>query len=142
VDRADRHLALALRVCGGVTLLALPCAVMPRSWMEATHAVLGLGEMPSGPIVDYLARSMSLLYAFFGVLALVLASDVRRYRPLIETVAILSILLGPAFLAVDLSAGLPWHWVLGDGPVVVAIGVGLWYLVRRVPAVETEELKR
>ena len=27
---------------------------MPVSWMAATHRWLGLGEMPTGPIVEYL----------------------------------------------------------------------------------------
>jgi hypothetical protein len=56
---------------------------MPMSWMAATHRWLGLGEMPAGPIVEYLARSQSAFYALVGVLCLVMASDLDRYRPLV-----------------------------------------------------------
>lgn len=129
MDRAER-LALALRLVGWVMILALPCAALPRPWMEATHAWLGLGEMPRGPIVDYLARSESLLYALFGALCLVVANDVLRYQPLIEGAAGLSVLLGAALLFIDLAAGLPAYWTWGEAPLVTALAAGLWYLAR------------
>jgi hypothetical protein len=52
--------------------------------MAATHRWLGLGEMPTGPVVEYLARSLSAFYAVMGALCLVVAADLERYRPLVR----------------------------------------------------------
>jgi len=41
---------------------------------------MGLGDMPKGPIVEYLARSTSLFCALPGELLWYIASDLRRYR--------------------------------------------------------------
>jgi hypothetical protein len=53
------------------SLFALVPVVMPWSWMAATHRWLGLGETPSGRMVEYLARSLSAFYALVGALCLV-----------------------------------------------------------------------
>ena len=73
-------LTLLLRVVGITSLFALLAVVMPMPWMEAAHQWLGLGEMPRGNVVEYLARSLSAFYALFGFLCLVLATDIERYR--------------------------------------------------------------
>jgi hypothetical protein len=57
---------------------------MPRSWLDVGHQVLGLGEFPTAPMAEYLARSVSALCTFYGGLLLLLARDVRRF---IRTVA-------------------------------------------------------
>jgi len=60
------------------SLFALVPVFMPVSWMAGTHRWLGLGEMPTGPIVEYLARSLSAFYALVGAL---LADDRASYKP-------------------------------------------------------------
>ena len=82
-QRQERILRILLRVAGGLPLTALLAVVMPTEWMDATHRWLGLGELPRAPIVEYLTRSLSLLYAVFGALWLYMSTDVRRYAPLI-----------------------------------------------------------
>ena len=67
---ADKVLVVLLRCLGVGSLFALVPVVMPFSWMAATHRWLGLGEMPTGPVVEYLARSLSAFYALFGALCL------------------------------------------------------------------------
>jgi hypothetical protein len=44
------------------SLFVLIPVVMPWSRMAATHHWLGLGGMPTGPIVQNLARSLSAFY--------------------------------------------------------------------------------
>ena len=73
--RAEDALRWFLRLVGAFSLLALPCALMPFSWMDATHRWLGLGTLPSEPIVAYLARSLSLFYALLGGLLWVASFD-------------------------------------------------------------------
>lgn len=47
----------------GVMLAALFAVVIPQWCMVEIHCLLGLGELPDRPIVGYLARSASALYA-------------------------------------------------------------------------------
>ena len=82
--KSDKALVVLLRIVGVGALFALLAVVMPVSWMAATHGWLGLGEMPTGPVVEYLARSLSAFYAIMGALCLVLATDLERYRPLVR----------------------------------------------------------
>src|SRR5262245_27062262 len=57
MTKSEKALVLLLRIVGVPALFALVAVFMPVSWMAATHRWLGLGEMPTGPVVEYLARS-------------------------------------------------------------------------------------
>ena len=74
MTKSDKVLVLLLRIVGVGALFALVAVFMPVSWMAATHRWLGLGEMPTGPIVEYLARSLSAFYAIMGAPCLVLTT--------------------------------------------------------------------
>ena len=113
-------------------LFALVAVFMPVSWMAATHRWLGLGEMPTGPIVEYLARSLSAFYALVGALCLVMASDLERYRPLVRFFGVCLALLGIIFTGVDLAAGMPWWWTAFEGPPGVPVGALIYFLARPV----------
>ena len=43
-----RAQAVVLRQVGLTEVLAFGAVAMPRAWMEAGHAWLGIGEMPRG----------------------------------------------------------------------------------------------
>src|SRR6266487_6162614 len=103
-------------------LFALVPVVMPWSWMAATHRWLGLGEMPTAPVVEYLARSLSAFYAVMGALCLVMAADLERYRPLVRFLGVAFALMSVAPLGVDLAAGMPWWWSASEGPGGVVFG--------------------
>jgi hypothetical protein len=133
MTRADRALVLLLRFVGVGSLFALGAVVMPFSWMAATHRWLGLGEMPTGPVVEYLARSLSAFYALAGALCLVVASDLGRYRPLVRFLGVAFALLSLALLGVDLAAGMPWWWSASEGPGGVVFGALLFVLARPAP---------
>jgi len=123
-------LVFLLRVIGVSGLLALGAVVMPMSWMAGIHAWLGLGEMPTEPIVAYLARSVAVFYALFGALLLVLAGDVERYRPLLQWLGVLIALVGVALTGIDLSAPVPWWWTIAEGPPTTGMGILILYLAR------------
>src|SRR5438270_12091954 len=117
MTKSDKVLVFLLRYLGGIPgLLALVPVFMPFSWMVATHRWLGLGEMPTAPVVEYLARSVSAFYALFGALCLVMASDLERYRPLVRFLGLAFALMGLVLLGVDLAVGLPWWWSVSEGP--------------------------
>ena len=131
MTKGDKVLVILFRYLLGIgSLFALVPVVMPWSWMAATHRWLGLGEMPNGPIVEYLARSLSAFYALVGVLCLVMASDLDRYRPLVRFFGACLALLGIVFTGVDLAAGMPWWWTAFEGPGGVAFGALLFVLAR------------
>jgi hypothetical protein len=120
---ADALLKWLLRVIGGVELLAIPFILIPVGWMDAVHARLLGHPLPAGPIVEYMARSLSVMYAIHGAVVFRVSFDVVRFRPLIAFLGGLHVFIGLAVLGTDVSAGLPVWWVAGEGPGIAAGGV-------------------
>ena len=128
---ADVLLKWLLRLIGGIELCAVPFILIPVAWMDAVHdRVLGLGPLPHGPIVEYMARSLSIMYAIHGAVVFRVSFDVERFRPLIAFLGGLHVFIGLAVLGTDLSAGLPWWWVVGEGP-GIAVSGGLVLVLAR-----------
>jgi hypothetical protein len=111
-------------------LFALVAVFVPVSWMAATHRWLELGEMPSGPVVEYLARSLSAFYAVMGALCLVLTTDLERYRPLVRFLGVAFFLTSEVLLGVDVAAGMPWWWSAFEGAGGLVLGALLFVLAR------------
>ena len=132
MKRSENALRILLQIIGVVFLVALLAVVMPTPWMDTIHRRLGLGELPRAPIVEYLTRSLSLMYALLGALFLYMARDVRRYASLVSFFAAVSIVAGGILLGIDLYAGLPLDWIVFEGPVAVVLSVVLLVLARRV----------
>jgi hypothetical protein len=124
-------LRLFLRVYGVVAGLAIFAVFMPRAWMATTHELIGLGKFPDGVIVDYLARSVSALYAVHGGLLWLLARDVRRYEAIIVYIAAAGMAFSVFVLVLDANLGLPVWWTLGEGPSVLVISVVILVLLAR-----------
>jgi hypothetical protein len=129
---AEKTLQLLLRAFAVLLLTALVPVVMPFAWMQAIHHWLGLGELPAGPIIGYLTRSLSLVYAFHGTLLLLVSFDVRRYLPLIKAFAVLGIVFGASLLGLDWAVGLPLSWILSEGPFIIPASVLALWLAGRV----------
>jgi hypothetical protein len=132
MSRAERLLSWLLRILAVPVLLAIPCALLPVAWMDATHQWLGLGALPEAPILEYLARSASLLYGFHGFLLLLVASDVRRYLPVIWLMGGAGFAFGLAMIVIDHAAGLPVYWRWLEGGFIVAESSLILILARRV----------
>ena len=133
--RAERALALVLRITGCVMLLALLAVPLPRFWIAVVHEVLRIGDMPlDAPIIPYLARSASLLYACVGAIFVLLSFDVRRYVPLLRLLGWGTPLGGVTMLLIDLTAPMPGYWTAAEGPFIISLGLAIALLVRRVPA--------
>ena len=131
----DVALKWILRLIGGVELCAIPFLLFPFAWMNDVHdRVLGLGPLPNAPIVEYMARSLSALYAVHGAVVFRLSFDVPRFRPLIGFLGWLHLALGLIVFAADFAAGLPWWWVIGEGPGIAAGGLLVLALTRRADA--------
>src|SRR5262245_7319570 len=110
----ERLLVWLLRLCGAVEILAFIAVVMPRSWMEISHAWLGLGAMPDGPVLMFMIRQASYTYGVHGLSLWLIATDVKRFRPFVVFNGIAFLLAAPVFLLIDLTSGIPWWWAAGD----------------------------
>ena len=119
-----------LRIAGTVEILAFVAVVMPRSWMEASHVRLGMGEMPSGPLIMFMIRQASYVYGMHGISLWVLASDVTRLRPLIILNGISFLLAAPVFFVIDHTAGMPLYWTIMDTLGCGFFGAALLWLNR------------
>jgi hypothetical protein len=128
---AEKLLCWLLRVIGAAAILALPCALMPDAWMDATHQWLGLGTLPTEPIVGYLARSLSLFYAMFGGMLWVFSYDPYGYRAAIRYLAVAVLMFGLLMLWVDFTAGMPLWWSLSEGPFNVVFAGAILALSQR-----------
>ncbi len=118
----DRLLVVVLRAFGVLDLGALGAVFLPPRWMAAAHAWLGLGALPQGPLVGYLARSASFLYALHGALVLFLSFDTRRYRHVITFLAAAALVHGAVMMGIDLAEGMPLWWRAFEGPGFAATG--------------------
>jgi hypothetical protein len=96
--------------------------------MEMSHAWLGLGVLPDGAVLMFLIRQTSYTYGIHGLSLWLLASDVKRFRPLILLNGFSFLLAGPIFFIIDHTAGMPLWWTLGDGPSCGLIGLALLWL--------------
>src|SRR5262245_47760000 len=123
---AERFLIWLLRFNAGILLLAAPCALLPFAWMDTVHReALGLGSLSDAPITRYMARSLSLVYAMHGTIVLYVTLHWERLRFAVPFLAYLHVVFGFAMLAIDLDAGLPTWWVVGEGPSLVVLGLVL-----------------
>ena len=132
-----RWLRWILLAVGAVILTALGTAAMPHSWMDATHRRLGLGELPDIPIVGYLTRSASLLYAWHGAILVYISFDVARHLGLLRFLAALGLVFGAFMIILDGSVGMPLSWTLFEGPSIIVSSAAMgWLALRAGPAAE------
>jgi hypothetical protein len=131
VTKEERILAYVLRGLGAIDLLAVLAVFLPIETMAAIHAWLGMGKLPDVPIVGYLTRSLSVLYALHGATILVLSSDVRRYAPVIKFLAVVALAHGIALFVIDLIVGMPSFWSMAEGPAITAEGTVVLLLLTR-----------
>ena len=121
--------AWILRVVGILAMLAIVAAFMPLSWMASVHEYIGLGKMPDGPIVEYLARSLSALYALLGCWIFYLSGRVPAQLGFVRLFGALFAVFGVA-LWIGLKSGLPIAWVLLEGPPSILLGLWIVYCCR------------
>ncbi len=131
-QKAERILKWLLVILGGMAATAVVPLVMPFAWMQRVNDALGLAPLADTPLIQYLTRSLSGVYALFGVLTIYIGLDVRRYRRLIVVIGWLTCLLGVALTVVDFAVGMPPSWSWGEGPPTVLVAGAMIWLARRV----------
>lgn len=131
-ENNERALRFILAAVALAEFGAIAGVFMPVSLMVAVHAWLGLGTMPDGALVPYLARSLSAFYVVHGGVMMVCAIDVRRYAPMIAYLAWAGIAFAAVVTVLDIMTGFPWYWTLAEGPGLAVISVIMLVLLRRV----------
>jgi hypothetical protein len=132
ISREEWLLKMLLRVIGIVEITAIAAVVMPFSWMVAIHGLLQIGTLPDMPIIGYLTRSLSALYAAQGIFILFLSLDVQRFLPILKCMAILTSIFGAVMFVIDLEVAMPWYWMLIEGPFILFLGSTILWLADRV----------
>ena len=132
MSTSEHALRWVVWILGAVLLTALPTAFLPQAWMDSIHRWLGLGELPSIPIIGYMARSLSLFYAMNGALLLFLAVDVRRNSRTLRFLGAIWALFGVGITWIDAVVGLPLYWVLTEGPPTIGVSLLILVLASRV----------
>ena len=131
---SERALVIVLRLTGLLSASAVFAAFLPFEWMAAIHEWLALGQLPEAPIVEYLTRSLSALYAFHGALTVFVSFDVRRFLPVVRCLGVLAVVFGGGMLALDGRVGMPLFWTIGEGPMLIALGALVLWLAGGVSA--------
>lgn len=126
----DRTVTTVLRAAGCLNLTALLFAFGPGALLDWGHETLLGVPFPDEPVAGYLARSAILLYAFHGCLLIYAAGDPARFAGWLKLYGVLMAAAGPAFLAVDLTAGMPAWWAWGEGGTLLLGGLFVLGLLR------------
>lgn len=125
-------LTVLLRLVGILLMLAALAIVMPFEWMAALHRALGLGGLPELPIIQYLTRSVSAVYATWGALFLYLSFDVGRHLGVIRFLMVVKMLFGGVLIVLDIVVGMPWFWTVCEGPPILVTAAVMWWFAGRV----------
>ena len=124
----QRLLVWLLRLAGTVEIFAFIAVVMPRSWMETSHAWLGMGEMPEGALLMFIIRQASYTYGVHGLSLWLIASDVERFRSFVIFNGIAFLIAAPVFFLIDRSSGMPLWWMVIDPLSCGLLGAALLWL--------------
>ena len=107
--------------------------------------MLGMGELPDGPIIGYLTRSLAVMYAMHGAVLFFVSFDVRRFLPVVRFMAVLTVLCGPWLIALDVVVGMPVFWIVAEGPsLFILYCVVLWLTghVLTIPLWRNDNVRR
>jgi hypothetical protein len=126
----EKMLAFLLRATGLAMVSAVVFVFCPLHWMNAIHQMLGLGPLPGGLMMEYLARTESALYAYLGAMLFFVSFDLPRYRPLLRFLAWVGIFFSIGVTVLDAKLGLPAFWIAGEGPFILLLCVVLLFLTR------------
>jgi hypothetical protein len=90
--------------------------------MDAINRWIGMGPLPSHPVVGYLARSLSLFYALLGGLLWACSFDLLRHKRILGYLGAAFVTFGGIMWGVDFVEGMPPGWKHVEGPMVILFG--------------------
>lgn len=130
---AERLFVWFLRLTALMLLGAAGAIFLPHDWMNAASEWLELGELPRAPLLQYLTRSVSLLYAALGASFWFLSNDVRRYQPFLRFLVPTTFVFDVTLIGIDLWIPMPHLWSIGEAVAILTWTGTLWWLMRMQP---------
>jgi len=115
-------LVAVLRVSGAGMLFALVFVFCPFGWMVRINQSMGLEELVYTPVISYLIRTLSAMYAIIGGLFLFVSCDIERYCRLIRFLGAIAITAGIGVTVLDAILRLPIMWTALEGPMTIGLG--------------------
>jgi hypothetical protein len=94
------------------------------------NAKAGLAELVYTPVMSYLIRSLSGMYAIIGAIFLFVSTDLKRYRELIRFLGGVAVVAGFGLIVLDAVVRLPFLWTVAEGPATMVMGGVMIYLCR------------
>src|ERR1051325_1398123 len=134
---SEIQLVWFLRLTALMFLSAALAVFLPYAWMDAISIWIGLGELPQLPLVEYLTRSVSALYATLGASYWYMSRDVRRYLPLLRFTIPVTLVFDATIIALDVLIPMPPLWLAGESVSILTWTAALWWLLRRAANHET-----
>jgi hypothetical protein len=120
---------------------AAPFVVGPTEWLHAGHRLMGLGDFPDNPLMQYLARSVSALYTALGALYMFLSCDLRRYFPVLQFNVLLKLSFTVTIVSLELWIPMSRIWIIADATgLVMWIAAWFWLLARYSRSLEEGRL--
>ncbi len=113
-------------------LVAIVPVFFPFEWMNQISQSIGTGRILDTSLINYLTRSLSMMYVFMGLAILYTSFNVRRYLPMICFFACAGFLFGGGMLTLDIVAKMPRSWTMSEGPFIMAMNAVLLWLTFRV----------
>ncbi len=133
----EKMLVWFIRFTAVMFLCAAPAVVMPTEWKRAIAEFSGV-TLPDSPLVEYLTRSMSALYATMGASYWFMSCDIRRYLPLLRFSVPVMAAFDVTIIILDLMIPMPASWIAGEAFSIILWTLALWWLVRRASSTPTE----
>lgn len=136
--RSERWLTWILYAIGVGDLLAVSAAFLPDAALTRAHEALGIGALPDAPIVGYLARSASLMYALHGAVVIYVARSLRQHWDFVRFLAVIAYVHGLLIIVVDCIEALPLWWIVGEGAFYLASATLILLLQRTADKARTK----
>ena len=124
-----KALIVILRLSGLLLITAFIAVFLPYETMARIHEQIGLGDFPNLPILNYLARSVSLFYGIHGVIVLYISLDIMKYLKFLKLLCYLGFVFGIVLFGVDMNAPMPESWTFSEGPLIVSLNLVVYILV-------------
>jgi hypothetical protein len=128
----EKILIIILRLSGLLLVTAFIAVFLPYDTMNIIHHYLGLGVLPQTPIVDYLARSLSMFYGVHGIITLYISFNLRKYLSVLILLCYLGVGMGIMLFFIDLNAQMPPNWAYTEAPLVISVNIIIYILAKRV----------
>jgi len=125
----EKFLVIILRLSGLMLIAAFIAVFLPYEKMAEIHRQMGLGNMPRLPILDYLARSVSMFYGIHGVILLYISFNIMRYLQFLKLLCYLGFAFGIVLFIVDFNAPMPANWAYTEGPFILSLNMLVYVLV-------------